>query len=215
MTNDEREEEEEEEETLETFTLITTAACQPLKWLHHRQPVFIWDMHLAREWILNPSQELMDKIATLASDYGRGMGSMDINDTTPMPTSSTSMYTSSVDGKGTHDDAISTSSSSNNYCLLAWHPVSKRMSNISYQEADCMDEIKVEQVASIKSFFGANAKNSNIGKIRKGDSQKSTCASRVVKKMKLENQGSVSSSSKKKMSPKKGSIANFFAPKKS
>lgn len=57
-----------EEEMIETFTLITTAACQPLKWLHHRQPCFIWDVELAKEWLYRPSEELVARFSKVSSD---------------------------------------------------------------------------------------------------------------------------------------------------
>mmetsp|Transcript_14322 Transcript_14322/g.21694 ORF Transcript_14322/g.21694 Transcript_14322/m.21694 type:complete len:182 (+) Transcript_14322:3-548(+) len=44
-------------------------------------------------------------------------------------------------------------------CLLTWHPVSKKMSNISYRNKDCIEAIKIEKIPSIKSFFSKVAKN--------------------------------------------------------
>lgn len=106
------------EETLETFTLITTAACQPLKWLHHRQPCFIWDMNLANEWLCNPSEELMTQISKLSSRIQE------------------------IDN------------------CLAWHPVKKEMAKLSYRGKDSMDAIKIEKVASVKSFFTTASRSS-------------------------------------------------------
>jgi putative SOS response-associated peptidase YedK len=40
---------------LDTFTIITTEVCEPLKWLHSRMPVTIWDTNLAMKWIQQPS----------------------------------------------------------------------------------------------------------------------------------------------------------------
>lgn len=56
-----------EDVLLDTFTHLTTGACAPLRWLHHRQPVFLWDTQLAIEWIMNPSEGLVDQMASLAS----------------------------------------------------------------------------------------------------------------------------------------------------
>jgi putative SOS response-associated peptidase YedK len=41
--------------TLDTFTILTTEACQQIQWLHHRMPVCIWDMKLGTQWLDNPS----------------------------------------------------------------------------------------------------------------------------------------------------------------
>jgi len=52
---------------LDTFTHLTTDTCAPLRWLHHRQPVFLWNSQFANEWILNPSEGLVNQMASLAS----------------------------------------------------------------------------------------------------------------------------------------------------
>jgi hypothetical protein len=36
---------------------------------------------------------------------------------------------------------------------LHWHPVKKDMSKVSYRDPDSVDPIKIEKVASVKSFF--------------------------------------------------------------
>ena len=56
-----------QEEMLETFTLMTTGAMLPLQWLHHRQPVLIFDSDLAMQWLCSPSKELVDTFSSLAS----------------------------------------------------------------------------------------------------------------------------------------------------
>ena len=96
-------------EKLTTYTLLTTNACPKLQWLHHRQPVFIWDVASALEWLQSPSQKLEKHIANEAS----------LN----------------------HD-------------ALIWYPVSKKMNKTQYRERDCNVSIKIEKVASVKSFFG-------------------------------------------------------------
>ena len=52
---------------LDTFTHLTTDACEPLQWIHHRQPVFLWNSELATEWIMNPSEGLVTQMASSAS----------------------------------------------------------------------------------------------------------------------------------------------------
>ena len=54
-------------EMLTTYTLLTTDACPKLQWLHHRQPVFLWDTAAAMKWLQDPSQTLEKSIARDAS----------------------------------------------------------------------------------------------------------------------------------------------------
>jgi len=54
------------EEVLPTFTILTTDASPDLQWLHHRQPVFLWDIDLALQWLQNPTERISKKIADLA-----------------------------------------------------------------------------------------------------------------------------------------------------
>ncbi len=103
-------------ETLETFTILTTDAKSSLRWLHHRQPVFIHDVQLAIEWLLSPSKSLLEHILSSQAN---------------------------TSASGNHDEET----------VLAWHPVTKRMSNVNYEGYDCMEPIKIEKVKSIKSFF--------------------------------------------------------------
>jgi putative SOS response-associated peptidase YedK len=56
------------EEMLDTFTLITTDACQPLTWLHHRQPCFVWDIDLALQWLKDPNPLLLRQISEASSN---------------------------------------------------------------------------------------------------------------------------------------------------
>jgi len=60
-------EQSQEDLVLDTFTHLTTNACAPLHWLHHRQPVFLLDSKFATEWIINPSQGLVNEMSLLAS----------------------------------------------------------------------------------------------------------------------------------------------------
>lgn len=53
-----------EEETLETFTIITTDAKPSLRWLHHRQPVFIDNVKDTIKWLTNPTKSLLEQISS-------------------------------------------------------------------------------------------------------------------------------------------------------
>jgi putative SOS response-associated peptidase YedK len=44
---------------LDSFTLLTTEVCDPLKWLHSRMPVCLWDEDLAWKWLNKPSSTVL------------------------------------------------------------------------------------------------------------------------------------------------------------
>lgn len=52
----------EEDPVLDTFSMITTDVCNPLKWLHTRMPVIVWDEKLALDWLLNPSETILKRL---------------------------------------------------------------------------------------------------------------------------------------------------------
>ena len=52
----------EEMEMLTTFTILTMDAHPDQQWLHPRQPVLIWDISIALEWILQPSPSVLTKL---------------------------------------------------------------------------------------------------------------------------------------------------------
>merc|ERR1712071_390715 len=56
---------------------------------------------------------------------------------------------------------IAKSANSSNHPNLAWYPVTKKMSNVQYQNLDCVHPIKLEKLPSIKSFFGKQG-NSHV-----------------------------------------------------
>lgn len=47
---------------IDTFTLLTTEVCDPLKWLHSRMPVCVWDEALAMEWLQKPTQKTLEAL---------------------------------------------------------------------------------------------------------------------------------------------------------
>lgn len=134
-------------ETLKSFTILTTNAEKSLRWLHHRQPVLIYDMQVAIEWLLNPNKSLLEDMTTASS-----------------------LLTSDEE------------------CKLTWHPVSKQMSNVQYKGKDCIDEIKIEKVASIKTFFGSNdlrnkksiTSSNNRSITRKKDIENKNCIKKYI-----------------------------------
>ena len=56
----------EHQPTLDTFTILTTEVCDPLKWLHSRMPVTIWDDLMALQWMKDPSVKVHQQLNTSA-----------------------------------------------------------------------------------------------------------------------------------------------------
>jgi putative SOS response-associated peptidase YedK len=47
---------------LGSFAMLTTDASEEIEWLHHRMPLCIWDIDLAKQWLTQPSEGLKKKI---------------------------------------------------------------------------------------------------------------------------------------------------------
>jgi putative SOS response-associated peptidase YedK len=62
-----------DEPTLDTFTMLTTDACEPLQWLHSRMPVFVWDDTLAMDWLLRPTPKVHRQLVEAAARTGPDM----------------------------------------------------------------------------------------------------------------------------------------------
>ena len=120
---------------------------------------------------------------------------------------------------------------------IQWYPVTKSMSKLGYKSKDCMEPVKIEKIASVKSFFTAGGakpksstkRSSSSAKMDDGNGKSESSSS--PKKIKAETKKGVtaffsprekatSTSSPKKTSirkspakkvvPKKGSIQTFF-----
>jgi putative SOS response-associated peptidase YedK len=61
-----------EEPFLDTFTMLTTEACPQIAWLHHRMPVCIWNLDLAKKWLDNPSPKVHEKLDAAAKSETEG-----------------------------------------------------------------------------------------------------------------------------------------------
>jgi putative SOS response-associated peptidase YedK len=61
-----------EEPFLDTFTMLTTEACPQIAWLHHRMPVCIWNLDLAKEWLDHPSPKVHEKLDAAAKSGTEG-----------------------------------------------------------------------------------------------------------------------------------------------
>eukprot|EP00957_Ditylum_brightwellii_P186440 14194902-Ditylum_brightwellii.AAC.1 len=55
------------QEMMETFTILTTQSAKQLSWLHHRQPIILWNVHNAIKWMHKPSKQVLDEISNEAS----------------------------------------------------------------------------------------------------------------------------------------------------
>ena len=61
-----------DEPFLDTFTILTTEACKQIEWLHHRMPVCIWDMDLAKKWLSDPSSKVHREVDQAAKSHKDG-----------------------------------------------------------------------------------------------------------------------------------------------
>ena len=123
-----------QEEYIETFSLITTEACSSLEWLHHRQPILLDNLDLAMEWLLHPNSDVLDRMRNEAKCMGLG---------------------EEVNAKAKGGDEEKQKEQNNQNEVIEWYPVTKKMSKLGYNSKDCVDPIKIEKVASVKSFFMA------------------------------------------------------------
>mmetsp|Transcript_1109 Transcript_1109/g.2310 ORF Transcript_1109/g.2310 Transcript_1109/m.2310 type:complete len:425 (-) Transcript_1109:71-1345(-) len=110
-----------EDETITTFTILTTDAHPDYTWLHPRQPVMLWDISIALEWLMRPNPKVVEKLCSVPI---RGSISKDNKQQSTWETS------------------------------LSVYPVSNKINDGRYQGDDCMVEVKLKKVPSIKSFFG-------------------------------------------------------------
>ena len=61
-----------DEPFLDTFTILTTEACKQIEWLHHRMPVCLWSLALAKKWLHDPSPSVHERIETAAKSNNEG-----------------------------------------------------------------------------------------------------------------------------------------------
>ena len=131
-----------QEEYIETFSLITTEACSSLEWLHHRQPILLDNLDLAMEWLLHPNSDVLDRMRKEAKCMGLG---------------------EEIKAKAGNEEK------NNQNEIIEWYPVTKNMSKLGYNSKDCVDPIKIQKVASVKSFFTA----------ARGEKRKSSCTASI------------------------------------
>lgn len=188
-----------EQPRLDTFTILTTEVCDPLKWLHTRMPVCVWDEKLALEWLKQPSQKIENELQKGANGT-----------------------------EGT---------------LIQWHAVTPKMSSTKYRSLDSIKAIpKPKSVKSffkplketedqLKSEGGKREETKNNADVSSSEfrsqSNKPTgtspLSSYVSKKRPAPGSPSLTSpttesksavkKSRPSLSPKKGTITSFFAPK--
>jgi len=54
-----------EGETLASFAILTTDAHYKYAWLHPRQPVILWDISVALQWLMRPNRSLVEKLRSV------------------------------------------------------------------------------------------------------------------------------------------------------
>jgi len=59
---------------LGSFAMLTMDASEQIKWLHHRMPLCIWDIGLAKQWLTQPSETLKKKLENAARCKTNGCG---------------------------------------------------------------------------------------------------------------------------------------------
>lgn len=59
---------------LGSFAMLTTDASEEIEWLHHRMPLCIWDIDLAKQWLTQPSEALKKKLDNAARCETNGFG---------------------------------------------------------------------------------------------------------------------------------------------
>jgi hypothetical protein len=62
-----------QEPFLDTFTMLTTEACPQISWLHHRMPVCIWNLDLAKEWLDHPTPKVLEQLDAAAPKETQGL----------------------------------------------------------------------------------------------------------------------------------------------
>jgi putative SOS response-associated peptidase YedK len=148
------------EEMLDTFTMFTTAASPPLKWLHTRMPLVLSDPHDIDAWLHQPSARLLQDLSRKVSSQGgdtrkatsttsHSHSTSTSNTTTPTPT------TVNDDHYQCECQCDSDPDPYDNH--LAWHPVTKQMNSAQYHGEDCMTPVTIETLPSVTSFFGKMA----------------------------------------------------------
>ena len=55
---------------LDSFAMLTTEASKQIEWLHHRMPLCVWDIDLAKRWLEQPSETLKKELDDAARSYG-------------------------------------------------------------------------------------------------------------------------------------------------
>lgn len=133
----------EDEETIATFTILTTDAHPKHAYLHPRQPVMLWDIDIALEWLMRPSPKTVERLRTV-------------------PIMGESAGVSSCGGIGGEGERK---------LQPIWeteldvHPVSKRVNDGNYQGGDCMEKVKLEKTRSVRDFFAPGMKRTKKPKL--------------------------------------------------
>lgn len=173
--------------TLDTFTILTTEVCDPLKWLHSRMPVCVWDEDLAVQWLQQPTQKLhqqLDKGANRTQE-------------TLLQWHAVSKEMNSI--KFRSPDSIKAIRKPQSVKSF-FAPVGSKQQN---RASSSKSKDSSEKESASKSVKASNQPSSSTGTKRPPTTAKESPS---VKPKKVKTNPPI---------PKKGSIASFFSPKKS
>ena len=156
---------------LETFTLVTMDVDKKLAWLHDRQPVILDAAGLA---------------AWLAPPPGGEEEDEEEGNNAETPKKSSPAAGSSSGGPAPSNAVVLTALKSRVPCEeLQWHPTTKKVSKLDYQEGDAALPVKLpsQQQKSVASFFTKRPKPEEAAS---GGSASSPSTEPVVKHAKRE-----------------------------
>jgi putative SOS response-associated peptidase YedK len=177
-----------EEPTIDSLTILTTEACQQLQWLHHRMPVCVWNWGLAKQWLENPSQKVMDTMDLAARMNNRSFG--------------WHMVTQEMSNVKFRDKA-------------AINAIPKPKTVTSYFVPSSKNES--QSSSSKKSASASKSPAKLASKELKGDIVSATAGTKRAATSPLKESAPVEGFKRSKQttpSKKKGTITSFFSPKK-
>jgi putative SOS response-associated peptidase YedK len=198
-----------EEPFLDTFTMLTTEACPEIAWLHHRMPVCIWNLDLAKEWLDHPSPKVHEKLDTAAKNETEGfdwhtvtteMGSLKYRDQTAMRALPKSETVASFFAK---KGPKPTSSAS------AVQTERHASSADAYQEVSSMIGMKRAAMSPMSSTPVQKQKLEGGG-----PSKSKITPFLTTPNQSLEKKKAAPAAAKPAANPKKGTILTFFSPTK-
>jgi putative SOS response-associated peptidase YedK len=216
----------EDQPIIDTFTIITTEVCEPLKWLHSRMPVVIWNKHLAMEWLQQPSIILHSQLVQEAQQtkinqfqwhpVTPAMSSMkfrSMDATKPIPKQKTvkSFFTKSTTSTSNGTNQNTAKKQSNN---VSESPSSAKKTNVvsmSMNSNTSSNEGSSEMSSSVSTTIKETTTTNNDKKRKAAIIVSTTIPTKPSSKSKKQNPKIASSSPSSSSNHRK--INSFFTPK--